>query len=124
MIKLIISFGKIFSSTSGCDFLSVFTANIWTFLSSKIDTLITIARALQNRKEATVEDSDTIEGIPFNFSCPFDAKGDEIKSDIATNTEFGNSGLVLPINSKLGKLTPDELIKAINQQDDSDTSNN
>jgi len=94
-------------------------------LSSKIDTLITIARALQNRKETTVEGSETIEGIPFNFSCPFDATSDDIKSDIATESKFGNAGLVnLPINSKLGQLSPDELLKVINQQGDSDDSNN
>lgn len=90
-------------------------------LSSKIDTLITIAKALQNRKELTSEDTNTIEGISFNFSCPFDARGEVIESEIATQTKFGNSGLVLPINSKLGQLTPDELINAINQKDSSDS---
>jgi hypothetical protein len=93
-------------------------------LSSKIDTLIAIAKAFQSRKESTSEDTDTIEGIPFNFSCPFNASGDETKSEIAIQTKFGNSGLVLPINSKLGQLTPDELLNAINQRDSFDSDSN
>lgn len=90
-------------------------------LDAKINMLLTIAQALQNRTQDNTETSDTITGIDFSYSCPFDASGSEVDSEIATSPVYQDAGIKLPFGTSLQNLTPEELLEKL-RGDDSDST--
>ena len=85
-------------------------------LESKINMLITIAQALKNRSSESTTDNQVIQGIELNFSCPFDAKADNTKSEIATSPALKDAGIRLPFGTSLNDLTPEQLLKKLREK--------
>lgn len=84
-------------------------------LESKINMLITIAQALKNRSSDTATDTQVIQGVALDFSCPFDARAENTKSEIATSPALKDAGIRLPFGTSLNDLTPDELLRKLRE---------
>ena len=78
-------------------------------LETQMDTLIAIAKALKTKTSIETTDSEAIEGIPFNFSCPFEPVDTTIDSEISVDQTFTPSAIKLPFGTTLNNLTPEQL---------------
>jgi hypothetical protein len=87
-------------------------------LEEKLNILFTLIKALQTRTTDERSNSEnTIEGIPFNFSCPFKATSSDSSTtnEISEQSKFANAGIKLNgINSSLLQLTPQQYLDTIN----------
>jgi hypothetical protein len=84
-------------------------------LDSKIEMLLSIAKALQSRTEHGTDDAGTIQGIQFDYSCPFSLSGSSSPNAAAApDTSLGaNQGINLGFNTSLGNITPGNLVNSL-----------
>ena len=86
-------------------------------LDSKINVLLTIAKALQSRSSSSSEGGATDPGMQFNYSCPFAISrgGSDEATDYTTQVgdNLTNQGINLGFNSGIGNITPDQLISSL-----------
>lgn len=83
-------------------------------LDSKIDVLLTIAKALQSRAPSSVTATDP--GMPFDSSCPFvisTSSDDTTEYTTQVPDDLTNQGINLGFNSGIGNITPDQLISSL-----------
>ena len=85
-------------------------------LESKIDVLLTIAKALQTRTSSNQSQTSegTIEGIPFNFSCPIDlpAYSDATQEGTA-DSAYREQGIDIGVGSTLDGISADTLLQSV-----------
>ena len=81
-------------------------------LDAKIDLLITVAKALQTRTKAQ-QSSDTgaIEGVDFDYSCPFTPSTVESDAGVATSNQ--QQGIDLRFITNLDGITHEDLVNAL-----------
>jgi hypothetical protein len=81
-------------------------------LDAKIDLLISVAKALQSRTQAKQSaDTGAIEGVDFDYSCPFEPSTVESDAGIATGNQ--QQGIDLRFVTKLDGITPQDLANAL-----------
>lgn len=86
-------------------------------LESKIDVLLTIAKALQNRtsNDQSQSSEGTIEGIAFNFSCPIDLSSTytDVASEGTASPAFKEQGIDVGVGSTLDGISADKLLESV-----------
>jgi hypothetical protein len=84
-------------------------------LDSKIDVLLTIAKALQTRTSGdTTSEQGVVEGIAFDYSCPIqlDSSSLPVEAGDATST-FTEQGIDLGIGSSFQGISADKLLESV-----------
>lgn len=94
-------------------------------LDSKIDQLITIARALRSRTDTDAgqtSNTGNIEGVDFDFSCPFDQTLPDTETLIGQSNE--RQGIDLRFVSTLDNILPNDLLGSIGSNNAEQNSEN
>ena len=85
-------------------------------LDSKIDVLLTVAKALQSRTAGSATSSGTVQGVTFDFSCPFDLSSTDYKDATEAGdaqSTFTEQGIDIGVGSTLDNISHDDLLKSI-----------
>ena len=86
-------------------------------LESKIDVLLTIAKALQTRTSNDQNQSSDgiIEGIPFNFSCPIDLSTTytNVAQEGTADSSYKEQGIDIGVGSTLDGISADKLLESV-----------
>lgn len=84
-------------------------------LDSKIDVLLTIAKALQSRSSGSSQSDDgVLEGIPFDYSCPINLPAySGATSEGNAESTYQEQGIDVGIGTTLDGISADKLMDSI-----------
>jgi hypothetical protein len=86
-------------------------------LDSKIDVLLTIAKALQTRTSGGEPQSSdgTIDGIAFDYSCPIDLSSTytNVEQKGSAESTYQEQGIDLGVGSSLDGISADKLLESV-----------